>query len=308
MFKNLQAKWKVNGWQLALILITFAAGGSLTGLTGRKLLALTGMEHDIPYYILYVVVMTLLWPFAVLLVSVPLGQYPFFIKYIKRMLGRFAGKSHATVLEEQEEKLAVEELAVGSIELPVTKIAIFASGAGSNAQTIIDHFRTDNSVEIALIACNKPGAGVLSIAEKECIATIIIDKESFFRGNAYVAELQSVGIGFIVLAGFLWKIPAALIKAYPNKIVNIHPALLPKYGGKGMYGHFVHEAVKAANDTESGPTIHFVNEAYDDGNVIFQAKCPIAPQDSAEDIARKVLALEHRYYPTVIKNVLMSLD
>lgn len=305
MFKNLQAKWKVNGWQMALILITFAIGGSLTGLTGRKLLALTGMVHSVPYYILHVVVMTLLWPFAVLLVSVPMGQYPFFIKYIRRMLGRLAGKSHAKVVEEQ---LAEGQLAVGSIKLPVIKIAIFASGAGSNAQKIIEHFRTDDSVEVALIVCNKPGAGVLSIAANEGIATILIDKEPFFRGNAYVPELQSAGIGFIVLAGFLWKIPLALIKAYPNKIVNIHPALLPNYGGKGMYGHFVHEAVIANGDAESGITIHYVDEHYDHGSTIFKATCPVFGGDTAATLASRIHKLEHEHYPRVIGECLKKLQ
>jgi formyltetrahydrofolate-dependent phosphoribosylglycinamide formyltransferase len=305
MFNKLQAKWKVKGWELALIITTFAIGGSLTGFTGRKLLGLTGMEHTILYYILYVVVMTLLWPFAVLLVSIPLGQYPFFIQYIKRMLGRLAGKSHSKVMAEQ---LAVGQLAVGNIELQVTRIAIFASGAGSNAQKIIDHFKNNDSVEIVLIVSNKPGAGVLSIAANEGIATILIDKESFFRGGAYVNELKQAGVQFIVLAGFLWKIPLALIKAYPNKIVNIHPALLPKYGGKGMYGHFVHETVIANGDAESGITIHYVDEQYDHGSTIFQATCPVLADDTADTLASRIHKLEHEHYPKVIADCLKKLQ
>ncbi len=299
MFSKLRAKWKVKGWELALILTTFAIGGSLTGFIGRKLLWLIGMEHTVLYYVLYVVVMTLLWPFAVLLVSIPFGQYPFFIKYIKRILGRVAGKSHAKVVAEQE-----EQLAVGSIKLPVTKIAIFASGAGSNAQKIIDYFRTDSSVEIALIVCNKPGAGVLSLAANEGITTLLLDKETFFRDHAYVNELQTAGIGFIVLAGFLWKVPLALIKAYPNNMVNIHPALLPKYGGKGMYGHFVHEMVIANGDSESGITIHNVDEQYDHGSTIFQATCPVLAGDTADTLANRIHKLEHKHYPKVIAECL----
>ena len=122
----------------------------------------------------------------------------------------------------------------------MTKIAIFASGAGSNAQKIIDHFRESASIKVSLILCNKPGAGVLQIAENEGIPSMIIDKEKFFRDDAYTDELKQAGIDFIILAGFLWKIPVALISAFPGKIVNIHPALLPQYGGKGMYGQFVH--------------------------------------------------------------------
>ena len=148
-------------------------------------------------------------------------------------------------------------------------IAIFASGAGSNAQKIIDHFRDHTTIKIGLIVCNKEGAGVLSIATKEAIPSLLIDKERFFRGDAFVADLQQYAVDFIVLAGFLWKIPVKLIQAYPNKIINIHPALLPKYGGKGMYGNFVHEAVIASNDIESGITIHYVDELYDHGGVIF---------------------------------------
>ena len=185
-------------------------------------------------------------------------------------------------------------------------IAIFASGAGSNANKIIDHFKSNTYINIALVVCNKPGAGVLNIAASNNIPTLLIEKEKFFRGNAYVDELKEAGIDFIVLAGFLWKIPSALIKAYHNKIINIHPALLPNYGGKGMYGSFVHNAVIAAKEKESGITIHFVDELYDHGSVIFQATCPILPGDTAETLAERIHALEHRHYPEVIEKLLLS--
>ena len=126
-----------------------------------------------------------------------------------------------------------------------------------------------------------PNAGVLKIAAKENIPTLIIEKEKFFRGHAYIKELKEKQIDFIVLAGFLWKLPAALIKAYPDRIINIHPALLPKYGGKGLYGHYVHEAVIANKEKESGITIHYVDEIYDHGKIIFQAKCAIMENDTA---------------------------
>jgi formyltetrahydrofolate-dependent phosphoribosylglycinamide formyltransferase len=183
-------------------------------------------------------------------------------------------------------------------------IAIFASGAGSNAQNIINYFRPNEplggSVSIKLIVCNKPGAGVLAIADREQIPTLLIEKEKFFRGNAYVDELKEKKIGFIVLAGFLWKIPSALIKAFPHKIINIHPALLPKYGGKGMYGHHVHQAIIDNKEKESGISIHYVDELYDHGDLIFQAKCAIHETDTADSLAKCIHQLEHEHYPRVI--------
>ena len=187
---------------------------------------------------------------------------------------------------------------------PVTKVAIFASGAGSNARAIINYFKNAAAVKVALIVSNKPGAGVLKIAEKENIPVLIIEKEKFFRGNAYTDELKEKGIDFIVLAGFLWKVPVSLIKAYPHKIVNIHPALLPKYGGKGMYGAHVHEAVIANKEKESGISIHYVDELYDHGSVIFQAKCEVSENDTPQSLAAKIHVLEHQHYPVTIKNLL----
>jgi phosphoribosylglycinamide formyltransferase-1 len=181
------------------------------------------------------------------------------------------------------------------------QIAIFASGTGTNAARIIDHFRHHKGAKISLIVCNRPGAGVLSIAEKEQIPTILLEKEQFFRGNAYVDELRERGIDFLVLAGFLWKIPAALVKAYKGRIVNIHPALLPKFGGKGMYGQHVHEAVIAAKEKETGITIHYVDELYDHGQVIFQASFPVEATDTPESLARKVHKLEHEHFPGIIE-------
>ncbi|MBS1656155.1 MAG: phosphoribosylglycinamide formyltransferase, partial [Bacteroidetes bacterium] len=182
-------------------------------------------------------------------------------------------------------------------------IAIFASGAGSNAQKIIDHFRNSPSVKIALIICNKADAGVLQIAEKENIPSVIIEKERFFRGDSYLPVLKENNIGLLVLAGFLWKVPVLLVKEYPGRILNIHPALLPKYGGKGMYGHFVHEAVLAAGEKESGITIHFVDEQYDHGATILQATCPVFENDSPETLAERIHLLEHANYPGAIEKV-----
>lgn len=186
----------------------------------------------------------------------------------------------------------------------VKRIAIFASGAGSNAQKIIDYFKGNQQVKVALIVCNKPNAGVLNIATNEQIPALIIEKETFFGGDAYVGVLNDYQINFIVLAGFLWKVPEALIAAYPNKIINIHPALLPKYGGKGMYGHFVHEAVIANGEKESGITIHFVNENFDEGKHIFQATCPVLPTDTPDSLAERIHLLEHTHFAKVIESIL----
>ncbi|UYQ92581.1 phosphoribosylglycinamide formyltransferase [Chitinophaga horti] len=183
-------------------------------------------------------------------------------------------------------------------------IAIFASGAGSNAQKIIDHFRGSQSVSVKLILCNKPGAGVLNIAASENIPSILIEKEPFFHSDHYVQMLQQAEIDLVVLAGFLWKVPSNLVAAYPDKIINIHPALLPKFGGKGMYGNFVHEAVIAAGEKQSGITIHYVNDKYDDGRIILQETCDITENDTPATLAGKVHALEHRFYPAIVERLL----
>jgi phosphoribosylglycinamide formyltransferase-1 len=190
----------------------------------------------------------------------------------------------------------------GDASVPAIKrIAIFASGAGSNAKKIIEHFCSHPFVKVEMIACNKPGAGVLKIAAANKIKILLIEKEKFFRGLGYVDELKEQCIDFIALAGFLWKIPPTLINTYRNKIINIHPALLPKYGGKGMFGPNVHEAVIAAREKESGITIHYVDERYDNGDVIFQAVCSVFEDDTAESLAQKIHELEHKYYATVIE-------
>lgn len=186
------------------------------------------------------------------------------------------------------------------------KIAIFASGTGSNAQKIIDHFRNNELGSVNLILCNKPQAGVLQIAKNEEIRSDLIQKDKY-KKDGYASFLKENGIDLIILAGFLLKIPQPLIEAFPNRIVNIHPALLPKYGGKGMYGHFVHEAVINNKETESGITIHFVDEHYDHGATIFQAKCEVLPDDTPETLAQKIHKLEHEHFPTVIEDVIKKM-
>lgn len=183
-------------------------------------------------------------------------------------------------------------------------IAIFASGTGSNARKLIEHFQEDSGVRVALIVSNKPTAGVLEIAAEHQIDSFLIDRPLFYESEDILKKFNEYAIDFVVLAGFLWLIPKYLVQAMPNRIVNIHPALLPKYGGKGMYGMHVHKAVKAAGESESGITIHYVNEKYDEGNVIFQASCPLTPADTAQDIQRKVQRLEHYYFPIIVEQLL----
>ena len=189
----------------------------------------------------------------------------------------------------------------------VKNIAILASGAGSNAQKILEHFSDRMDIAVRLIVSNKQEAGVLNIAKVASIDTFVVSRVSFYSSTDLLVELDKRNIHFIVLAGFLWLIPLYLIQHYPDRIINIHPALLPKYGGKGMYGHFVHEAVHLAKETHSGITIHYVNEKYDEGSIVFQERCEILPSDQPEDIARKVQVLEHSYYPTVIDQLVSSL-
>jgi phosphoribosylglycinamide formyltransferase 1 len=193
------------------------------------------------------------------------------------------------------------------------RIALFASGSGSNAEKIADYFAENDEVEISLILTNNPKAGVIDRARKGFgtgqvhAPVVVFDRPTFYQTNRIVELLQRQQIDLIVLAGFMWLVPAELVRAYPNCIINIHPALLPKYGGKGMYGHFVHEAVVAAGESESGITIHYVNEHYDEGTAIFQASCSVTSADTPDDVARKVQVLEHEHYPRVVAEVLAKM-
>ena len=183
-------------------------------------------------------------------------------------------------------------------------IAILASGAGSNADNILNHFKHSNEVSVVLIASNKPDAGVLEVAKRHGVATYIQTKENFKEGSDFADYLASLGVDLVVLAGFLWKVPPAFVQAFHQRIINVHPSLLPKFGGKGMFGHHVHEAVHAAGESESGITIHYVNEHYDEGAIIAQFKTALNPRDAASDIERKVRALELAHFPVVVQEVL----
>ncbi len=187
------------------------------------------------------------------------------------------------------------------------KVAIFASGNGSNAENIVRYFSEHEDVEIDSIFTNKENAFVINRAKKLNTPCFYYSNPVFSTGDQLLKNLINREIDFIVLAGFLIKIPLIIIEVFPNKILNIHPALLPKYGGKGMYGSKVHEAVKDANDTETGITIHFVNKNYDEGATVFQANCRVEPSDSADDIAQKVHLLEYEHFPVIIEKTIASI-
>lgn len=186
------------------------------------------------------------------------------------------------------------------------KLAIFASGSGSNAERIIEHFGADKGVEISLILTNNPLAGVIERGRRLGVPVLIFDKKTFAKTDKIIDILKAQGIDWIILAGFLWLVPAHLIRAFEGRIINIHPALLPKYGGKGMWGHHVHQAVVDNRDEESGITIHYVNEHYDEGKIIFQTSCQVSKTDSADDIAQKIHQLEYEHFPRVIEEVVKA--
>lgn len=184
------------------------------------------------------------------------------------------------------------------------RMAIFASGSGTNAQRIAEYFNTNNAADVAMILTNNPSAYVIERARKLGIPCKIFNKKQLTETGEVLDWLNQATIDLVVLAGFLWLMPEHIIKQYPEKIVNIHPALLPKFGGKGMYGSRVHQAVVDAAETESGITIHLVDEAYDRGEIIFQAKCKVTGDDTAESLAAKIHQLEYAHFPVIIHQLL----
>lgn len=184
------------------------------------------------------------------------------------------------------------------------KIALFASGSGSNVENIANHFTSNNNIKIELVLCNNPEAFVLERAKNLNIDTHLFSRSEFYNNDSISQLLLSKEIDLVVLAGFLWLVPEHLVKAFPNKIINIHPALLPNYGGKGMYGHHVHEAVIKNKEPKSGITIHYVNEKYDEGSPIFQAEVSITSEDTPETLAKKIHLLEYKHFPLVIEQLL----
>jgi phosphoribosylglycinamide formyltransferase-1 len=188
----------------------------------------------------------------------------------------------------------------------LNRLIVFASGRGSNVQAIIDYFRKNGGAEVSLIVTNKAGAGVLDIAAHEHVPAVVISKKQLETAE-FIKSLQDQQPALIVLAGFLLKIPPALIEAFSGRIVNIHPALLPAYGGKGMWGHHVHEAVLAAKDLQSGITVHMVDEEYDHGATLLQARCPVERGDTADTLAARIHSLEHYYFPRAIEFLLSQI-
>jgi len=226
--------------------------------------------------------------------TVSFWQFNYFLEYLRRMGNKFSPSNETAAIDPNQEN--------------VVRLAIFASGTGTNAQKIINYFRIHPRIKVVLLVSNKPGAGALTIAEQENIPTLIIDKEKLFRDNGYVDELKEFKIDLIILAGFLWKLPATLVNAWKRRIINIHPALLPKFGGRGLYGQHVHEAVIKSGEKESGITIHYVDEIYDHGESIFQEKVIVEDNDTPETLAKKIQALEHLHFPRVIEHIAQSLQ
>ena len=192
--------------------------------------------------------------------------------------------------------------------MPLKRIAIFASGSGSNAQRIMEHFKRHKEMEVAIVLSNRADSYVLQRADNFEIPTQVFSKEELYDSATILKLLKNLDIDMIVLAGFLWLIPANIIRQYPKRIINIHPALLPKYGGKGMYGDIIHETVIANHDHETGITIHYVNETFDEGEIIYQNKCVVEKTDTTEKLAYKVHQLEHLHYPRIIEDLLKKTE
>jgi phosphoribosylglycinamide formyltransferase-1 len=188
----------------------------------------------------------------------------------------------------------------------MNNLAIFASGSGTNAEQIMRYFNQHDSIRVGLILSNKPDAQVLDRAKNHYVPSLVFNREDFYNSELIISKLHEYKINFIVLAGFLWLVPENILSAYAGHIINIHPALLPAYGGKGMYGDRVHAAVIHNKDKESGITIHFVNREYDKGDIIFQARCAVHPGDTPASLAARIHELEYRYFPEVIERTVLA--
>jgi len=184
------------------------------------------------------------------------------------------------------------------------RIVIFASGSGTNAENLIKYFNNRNTASVVLVLTNNPYAKVLDRCKTHKVSAMSFNKIAFTETNDVLNVLKASNPDLIILAGFLWKFPATILNEFPNKVINIHPALLPKYGGKGMFGMLVHEAIVVNKEVETGITIHYVNEHYDEGAIIFQARCDVKPSDSAEDVAAKIHELEMEYFPVIVEKLL----
>lgn len=288
MFKRLQQKWGLSTKTFWIVFLAFGLTGTTTAFLTRYVTRWLGMDANSEWYFrLGVRLFMLLIGYQVILLSFGalLGQWAFFWKYEVKLLRKLR------ILPPESNKIY---------------LAIFASGNGSNARRIMEYFHGHREIAVALLVCNKPGAGVIAHAEKWGIPVLMIDRERFFRGDAYLSVLHQHRIGWIALAGFLWKVPEQVVAAYAGKMINIHPALLPNYGGKGMYGEHVHTAVLTSGEKESGITIHLVNEHFDEGEILFQEKCSVEPGDTTACLAKKIHELEHHHYAPVLEKTILS--
>ena len=186
------------------------------------------------------------------------------------------------------------------------RLAILVSGAGSNAEKLLERFEGRADIRVALVVCNKPEAPVTAIARRYVVPVCTPSRDVFYGAPGILPELEAHGVTHLVMAGFLWLVPPYLIQRYPGRILNLHPSLLPKFGGQGMYGMRVHEAVIAAGETQSGITIHEVNERFDEGKILFQATCAVSPGETAESLSVKIRELEHRWFPEIVERIVLA--
>ena len=288
MFTRLKKHWKADNKKLFLILLTFTITGSLTAwLSNRIGVWLLLDKFSFGWWLSKILVFIFGYQVLILIIGFCLGQFPFFWNYEKKILRSL----HLLKKTDTNENPQIKN------------ICLFVSGAGTNAQKIIDHFRNHPSIRIVLMVCNNPKAGAITIAKQENIPLLLINR-STLHGSAFVDQLSPYNIDLVVLAGFLLKVPDALLKAYPGKIINLHPALLPAYGGAGMYGAAVHQAVIADRQKESGITIHYVDDEYDHGEIILQKRCGLDENESVETLIGKIRSLEHENYAPAIEKLL----
>ncbi|MBS1736878.1 MAG: phosphoribosylglycinamide formyltransferase [Bacteroidetes bacterium] len=290
MFNRLKKHWKADNKKLLLILLTFTFTGSITAwLSNRIPIWLLLEKFSWVWWLSKIGVFVLGYQVLILIIGFCLGQFSFFWNYEKKILKTFGLIKNSLPNE----------------NLSVRNICLFASGAGSNVEKIIEYFKGNPYINIVLIVCNNPNAGVISIATRENIPCLLIQK-SILSKTGYVESLAAYKIDLIVLAGFLLKVPDILIEKYKGKIINLHPALLPEYGGAGMYGAAVHKAVLADNRKESGITIHHVDNEYDHGAIIFQKKCEVNETETIESLTGKIRALEHQNFAPIIESILLK--
>lgn len=283
MFAKLQKKWGLSGKRFFWVMIVFAFTGTTAAWLTAKITGWLNIEaYSFWWWSLKIGMLLIGYQILLLFYGFIFGQFSFFWRYERKILERMR------ILPKLPEP---------------AKLIVFASGAGSNAQRMIQYFNEDPEkskiAKVTLIVCNKTEAGVIGIAEEAGIPVKMINKKDLENG-VYDKELKKAG-DWIILAGFLLKIPASLIQVFPQRIINIHPALLPLHGGSGMYGHRVHEAVLATGAMETGITIHYINDKYDEGPTIFQAHCTLEPNETPASIAAKIHKLEHQHYPEQVE-------